>query len=99
MEKATKLYKHPGGKLRRLGPSQCTERDLMAIIINNGTRRYSAEKIAEKLLDKFGTVYNIQGKMLCELMEVEGIGPTKATQIAAAFELCRRIIKHIEREI
>ena len=31
-------------------------------------------------------------------MEIEGIGAVKVTQIAAVFELCRRIIIHMERE-
>ena len=91
-------YKHPGGKLRRQGPSQCTDKELLAIIINSGTKKLSAEQIAEKLLDKFGTVYNLAGKMLRELMEVEGIGAVKATQLAAVFELTKRIVRHIESE-
>ncbi len=28
-----KDHKHPGGKLRRLGPSHCTDKELLAIII------------------------------------------------------------------
>ena len=93
-----KDYKHPGGKLRRLGPSCCTDKELLAIIINSGTKNLTAEQIAEKLLDKFGMVYNFAGKMLKELMEVEGIGAMKATQIAAIFELTKRIIRHIESQ-
>jgi len=93
-----KNYNHPGGKLRRLGPSQCTDKELLAIIINSGTKNMSAEQIAEKLLDKFGTVYNLSGKMLKELMEIEGIGAVRATQLAAVFELTKRIVRHIESE-
>lgn len=97
MEKDT-TYKHPGGKLRRLGPTKCTEKELLSIIINTGTKKYSADQIAQNLLDKFGTVYDLQGKTLKELMEIEGIGAVKATQLAAVFELCRRIVRHLERE-
>ena len=32
-------------------------------------------------------------------MEVKGIGEVKATQLAAVFELTKRIIRHIEMEI
>lgn len=93
-----KEYQHPGGKFRRLGPDACSEKELLAIIFNSGTKHLTAEQIAEELLDKFGTVYNIAGKRLRDLMEVEGIGPVKATQIAAVFELTKCIIRHIERE-
>lgn len=91
-------FKHAGSKLRQDGPWKCTEKDLLAIIINSGTKKYTAYQIAENLLDKFGTVYQIQGKRICDLMEIEGIGGVKATQIAAVFELCRRIIIHQGRE-
>ncbi len=91
-------YDHPGGKFRRAGPDSCSERELLAIIINNGTKNRSALQIATDLLDKFGTVYDLPGKRLRELMEIEGVGPVKATQIAAVFELTKRIIRHIERE-
>ena len=91
-------WKHTGGKLRRSGPSTCTEKELLAIIINTGTKNLNAEKIAQKLLDRFGTIYNLAGKTLNELMEVEGIGKVKATQLAAVFELTKRIVRHIESE-
>ena len=96
--KTDTTYKHPGGKLRRLGPTKCSEKELLSIIINTGTKKYSADQIAQNLLDKFGTIYDLQGKILKELMEIEGIGAVKATQLAAVFELCRRIVRHLERE-
>ena len=91
-------WNHPGGKLRRLGPSHCSEKELLAIIINTGTKNLNAEKIAQKLLDRLVTIYNLAGKTLNELMEVEGIGKVKATQLAAVFELTKRIVRHIESE-
>ncbi|MCX6149057.1 MAG: hypothetical protein NTX22_00885 [Ignavibacteriales bacterium] len=93
-----KKYFHPGGKFRRLGPSACSEKELLTIIINAGTKNLTAEKIAERILDKYGNIYNISGKTLKELMEIEGIGPIKATQLAAMFELTKRILRHIESE-
>ena len=98
LEKNT-TYKHAGGKLRRLGPERCTEQELLSIIINSGTKKISATQIAKNILNEFGTVYELQGKTLVELMDIEGIGAVKATQLAAVFELCRRIVKHIEKEL
>jgi DNA repair protein RadC len=90
------LYKHPGGKLRRLGSNSCSDKELLAIILNTGTKKYNAEAISEMILDKFGGLNNIMGKELNELMEIEGIGEVKATQIAALFELTKRIIRNLE---
>lgn len=92
------IYKHPGGKLRRLGANSCSDRDLLAIILNTGTSKYSAEKISEMVFEKFGSLNNLMGKRLSELIEIEGIGEVKATQIAALFELTKRIIKKLETE-
>jgi DNA repair protein RadC len=91
-----KRWKHTGGKLRRLSPAQCSEKELLAVILNTGTKRSSSSQVAQDLLDRFGTVYDLSGKPISELMEVEGIGPVKATQLAAVFELTKRIIRHIE---
>jgi DNA repair protein RadC len=91
-----KTYEHPGGKLRRLGANHCSEKELLAIIFHTGTKNHSAEQIAEMLLDKFGSLTNIMGHKLRELMEVEGIGPVRATQVAAFFELTKRVIRHLE---
>ncbi len=93
-----KGYKHPGGKFRRLGPSKCSDKELLSIIINSGTKGMTSDKIAEELIDRFGTIYNIAGKPLNELLKIKGIGAVKATQIAALFELSKRILRYIEKE-
>jgi DNA repair protein RadC len=89
-------WKHPGGKLRRLGANCCSDIELLAIILNTGTKKYNAEEISEMIIDKFGGINNIMGKKLNELMEIDGIGEVKATQIAALFELTKRIIRNLE---
>ncbi|MBM2813283.1 MAG: radC [Ignavibacteria bacterium] len=91
-------YNHPGGKLRRQGAWTCSEKELLAIIINSGTKNFDSVQIAEKLLDKFGGLNNMMGHTLHELIEIEGIGITKATQIAALFELTKRILRNLENE-
>ena len=89
-------FEHPGKKFRILGGNYCSERELLAIIINTGTKKHNALEIAEMILGKFGSLNNIMGHKLSELMEIDGIGGTKATQIAALFELTKRIIRHLE---
>lgn len=37
------LWKHPGGKFRRLGPDSCTESELLAIILGSGINLPAAE--------------------------------------------------------
>lgn len=91
-------FSHPGGKFRRLGPVSCTEVELLAIILGSGSRGKSAEKIAQEILDVYGTVYNLSGISLKKLMQIKGLKEVKATQLAAVFEISRRILKYLEKE-
>lgn len=92
------LWKHPGGKFRRIGPASCTETELLAIILGSGSKGKSAEEIAQQILDKYGTLTELMGISLKELMNIKGLKEVKATQIAAVFEITRRIVKHLEKE-
>ncbi len=38
------------------------------------------------------------GKTISELMTIKGLKEVKATQIAAVFEVARRIVRALERE-
>ena len=91
-------WRHPGGKFRRAGPSSCSEPELLAIILGSGSNGKSAEQIAEVILGKYGTISDLMGVSLKELMTVKGLKEVKATQIAAVFEVARRIVKYLERE-
>ena len=46
--------------------------------------------IAQKLLSRFGNLKNIAAASMQELTEIKGMGPAKAAQIKAAFELGKR---------
>jgi DNA repair protein RadC len=91
-------WTHAGGKFRRLGPESCTESELLAIILGSGTRNKTALQIAEEILDKHHSLYGLMGISLKELMQIKGLKDVKATQLAAVFEIARRIVKYLERE-
>ena len=48
-------WQHPGGKLRELGAESLTDAELLAILISTGTTGKPAEKLAQEILDKFGS--------------------------------------------
>lgn len=93
-----KAWKHPGGKFRRIGPASCTETELIAIILGFGSKGKTAEDIAQEIVDKYGTFPDLMGISLKELMKIKGLKEVKATQLAAVFEIARRIVKHLEKE-
>ncbi|MDP2860796.1 MAG: hypothetical protein Q8N98_03740 [bacterium] len=98
-EKQNKIvWKHPGGKFRRVGSAACNEKELLAIILGAGSRGKSAEKIAKEILDKYGNLSDLMGVPLKDIMTIKGLKIVKTTQLAAVFEICRRIIKHLEKK-
>ena len=106
MDKVTTLIKddkkifwqHAGGKFRRLGPDSCTENELLAIVLGSGIKGKTALQIADEILDIHHSLYGLMGISLRELMEIKGLKEVKATQLAAVFEIARRVVKYLEKE-
>ena len=91
-------WRHPGGKLRRLGPTSLTDTELLTVILGSGSSGRSAEEIAAEIIGKYYSLPGLMGKTIGELMAIKGLKEVKATQIAAVFEVVRRIVKALERE-
>jgi len=85
-------WKHPGGKLRERGGASITDQELLAILISTGIKGKPAEKIAEEVLEKFGSLEGLANQPLEKLLEVKGLADVKIIRIAAAFELARRLM-------
>ncbi len=88
-------WKHPGGKLRELGPEALSEAELLAIIIGTGIKGKSAEQIAEELIQRFGSLMGIAGQPVNKLLKIKGLSDVKIIRIAATFEIARRIVKEL----
>lgn len=84
-------WKHPGGKLREEGATSLTEKELLAILISTGIKGKPAEKIAEEILERFGSLEGLANQLLERLLELKGLSDVKIIRIAAAFELARRL--------
>jgi len=84
-------WKHPGGKLREQGAASLTDRELLAILISTGIRGKPAEKIAQEVLERFGSLKGLANQPLEKLLDIKGLSDVKIIRIAAAFELARRL--------
>src|SRR5258708_33716967 len=81
----------PREKLLSKSPAILSNSELLAILINNGTRNKSAVDLAKEILLLGKNDLNELGKLsVKELMKIKGIGEAKAIAIAAAMELGRR---------
>src|SRR6187402_906595 len=81
----------PREKLFSKGPPALSDSELLAILINNGSKNRSAVELAKNILQLGNNNLNELGKLsLKDFQQVKGIGPAKAVSIAAALELGRR---------
>ncbi len=81
-----------GGRLIARGAGALTERELIALLVRNGTRGASALDLAADLLAEFGGLRALASARPEELATRTGIGDAKATALVAAFELGRRTV-------
>jgi len=82
----------PREKLAKYGPEFLKDNELLAILLRTGTEGKSALKIAEEILSKFSKK-KLLGLDFNQLKQIKGIGPAKAAQVLAAFELSKRVLK------
>ncbi|MGE3961581.1 MAG: DNA repair protein RadC [Dehalococcoidia bacterium] len=81
----------PRERLERLGPQALKTDELLAILLRTGTTREDVLGIAQRLLRDHGGVRGLGAADLPTLGSTHGVGHAKATTIAAAFELGRRL--------
>lgn len=81
----------PREKLQSKGASALSNAELLAILINTGTKDQSALALARNLLNfTDNNLASLSKLNLNELKQIKGIGNAKAITIAAALELGRR---------
>ena len=81
----------PREKLLKKGAASLSDLELMAILLGSGTKSHDVLTVADRILnsiDKSGVNPSVE-----DLMDIEGVGPAKATLIAAALEFARRRIR------
>jgi DNA repair protein RadC len=81
----------PREKLIQKGTASLSDAELLAILINSGTKDKSAVDLGRELLGFANNNLNTLGKLtISDLKKLHGIGPARAVTIAAALELGRR---------
>ena len=81
----------PREKLRLTGAENLSNSELLAILIQKGTREKSAVDLAKEVLRMGKNSLPGLGKLsVSDFMKIKGIGEAKAISIAAALELGRR---------
>ncbi|MBC8429682.1 MAG: DNA repair protein RadC [Dehalococcoidia bacterium] len=92
------LSERPRERLQKLGVEALSSQEILAVILGRGVAGESVMVTAQRLLSQFGNLKGIASASVEELSQVKGIGPAKASQIKAAFELSSRLEGYSEAE-
>ena len=90
----------PRERFLKAGASGLSDAELLAVILQTGTRDENVIDMSNRLISKYG-LDKLSDLSLKELQEIKGIGPAKAMQIKALFEFNKRhaISKREEKPI
>lgn len=88
----------PREKLIQYGPEKLSNSELLALLLRSGNKDVNAIELAGKILKKFGAkeLPNLNFK---NLKKIPGLGPAKACEIVACFELGKRLLKDKKAQI
>jgi DNA repair protein RadC len=85
------IVDRPREKLMRYGPEKLSNAELLAVLLRTGTRERGVLDLAGDILRDFKQEA-IAGSAFGSLKDHPGLGPVKACEIVAAFELGRRFL-------
>jgi DNA repair protein RadC len=83
----------PREKLAAYGATALSDPELIAILLCVGRRGTNAVEVGRELLKQYGSLGGLSRCTLDELKKIPGVKLAKAVQLAAAFDLGRRIAR------
>jgi len=88
----------PREKLIQYGPEKLSNSELLALLLRSGNKNVNAIELAGKILKKFGA-RELPNLIFKDLKKIPGLGPAKACEIVACFELGKRLLKDKKAQI
>jgi DNA repair protein RadC len=88
----------PRERLWKHGAAVLSDAELLAIFLRTGKKGVDVLTMAKGLIKEWGTLRRLAGCSPQELAKVSGIGPAKASELKAAFEMgCRMARPEMEK--
>jgi DNA repair protein RadC len=88
----------PRERLARVGAQSLSTSELLAIILRTGVGGENVLTMSSRVLGNFGGLAGLARASFAQLTDVRGLGPAKASQLMAAFELGRRLMAEAPEE-
>lgn len=83
----------PREKLAALGPGSLSDAELLALLLRSGTKGKNVLAVAEDLLRTYGGSLELLSRAgYDQLAKTFAVGPARASELAAVFELARRVL-------
>jgi DNA repair protein RadC len=82
----------PRERLEHYGAGALSAAELLAIILRVGTQDENVIRLAQRLLSSYDGLAGLAQAPFSSLVAIKGVGPAKATQLKAAFEIGRRLL-------
>ncbi|MBI1280049.1 MAG: DNA repair protein RadC [Anaerolineaceae bacterium] len=97
--KALPTSERPRERLLTQGAESLSNAELIAVLLRTGTPSENVLQVAEQVLMTCGGLAGLMRVTQHDLLKINGLGPTKATQIMAVAELAKRAmtLPNIER--
>lgn len=83
----------PQQRLEAFGVGALSDTELIAIMLNSGTKGQSVLGLASQLISQAGSIAGLASWQPEDFRRLKGIGPTKGQQLAALIEIGRRMIR------
>ncbi len=88
----------PRERLKKYGPNNLSNEELLSIILKTGTKKYSVKQVALILLSEIKDISKLNDITISKLTKIEGIGEVKAIELLASIELGKRIFANRTKE-
>src|SRR4030042_5479528 len=80
----------PRERLLKNGASSLSDSELLAIILRTGTQQENVINLCQRILSMYN-LKQLSQTTIARLTDIHGIKESKAAQIAACFEIARRL--------
>ncbi len=88
----------PRERLLARGPSALSDMELIALLLGSGLPGHNVFRVAQGLLDRFGSLRGLLDATPDDFGGMRGIGPARTALLVAVIELARRALAEKARE-
>ena len=85
------IDERPRERLLKYGASSLSHTELLAILLNGGTKNYNALSMSSTIIKNINGFYNLKNVTKEILLKEKGIGLVKAVNILAMLEIAKRL--------